>query len=187
MPAPYSFGNEATQGELLMTKINLIALALISLALSACGKSAAQEAIEGIRLVPQQPIVEPVTPKGAGKINGKEFVVRGAGISKDPYIMGMYQLLIYNEKHSSACYGLGDTFIKIPVSQTNTVGRHDLQNNRVWSALFYDVGREYREASGYSVINTLDASGGSATLVIGTEGSNNFLRGDVAFENCIKD
>ncbi len=148
-----------------MKKLNFLVFTLTVIALAACGKAEAAD----------------------GKINGKDFTIRGAGLSKDPYIMGMYQLLVYPEAHGSACYGLGDTFIKIPVSQTNTVGRHDLQNNRVWSALFYDVGREYREASGYTVVNAFDSSGGSATLVIGAEGSANYLRGDVRFENCIRD
>lgn len=168
------------------------ALALtVFLGLSACGSKGDLES--ALKSIPA-PVVNPdpvPAPEPVGKNNRKEFTVARAGLSPDPYLPGMYQLVLYKDDHGSACYGLGDVYVKLPVSQARPLGRQDLRaGDRGWNALFYDgsisPAREYRESSGYLEIFELNQRSGKANLMIGSSDSGDFLRSSITFENCLQ-
>jgi hypothetical protein len=166
--------------------LTLAALASTATALTGCGsKEALETALNTLPPPGERKSREKIVAQG--KNNGKEFAAMSAGLSRDPYISDKYQLVVYNEKNGSACYGLGNVFVKIPVSETGTIGKHELRaGDRTRSAVFTDGSTEYREGQGYVEIEELGTKQGNAKILIGQADSENFLVGELEFENCVK-
>jgi|GEM_PF-4582449 len=162
----------------------LLAALLCVPLINACGAKSAGKAVAAGLPPFNNPSPGPAPVVATGKNNGKDFGVLMAGIIRHPYAMGVYQVVVYDEDQGSACYGLGDRWIKIPLDANHVIGTHAMKDNLIDAATFSDGAREVRVATGQIEVLTFDANGGTARINVGTPGTSDYLAADVVFVRC---
>lgn len=164
---------------------HLMRLAMpLALSLAACSAKVDSRPVEDIFADRPQAAIE------LGRNNGRPFKMTKAVLLEHFGDKNLLNLVLYGEKVTAPCFGLGDVMAIAPVSRTPLVGRNVYSTTRAdWMVQLYDVTdgvrRDVSVPGGSVEVFTFDGKNGTAFIDVGQPGGKDSLRGDISFENCV--